>query len=187
MQRFMVVSQMRPDEVPPQSESTPHPQNAGIEGEGCSHAVPSGFDAQAVAGPVPGVQSTQRLVMVLHAGASPVHAAAMVPVHWTHAPEAAQAGVPPLHSLSIPQPRHMLLVGSQIGVVPLQSMLLLQPTQTFIVVLHTGVAPPQSVLARHWTRVNPFGADCGPGAVPTSTAAVAVCIPTGTGPGTMNE
>jgi hypothetical protein len=104
--------------------------------------------------------STQRWVLVLHAGVLPPHCALLA--HCTHRP----LGTSQIVAWGF---RHWVLVvqgatqvevrGSQVGVAPPQLTEVRQVTQRLVVTSHSGVAPPHSELAVHWTHL--FAAQTG--------------------------
>jgi len=94
---------------------------------------------------------TQVAVLVSQTAVVPVHWLVLVAEHWPQAPDAWQAGVAPLQSLSPPQARQAWVPPSQIGVVPPQFAFVRQATQTLgdALVRQYGVAPLQSALCEH--------------------------------------
>jgi hypothetical protein len=75
-----------------------------------------------------------------------VHLLVLVAEQMPQAPDAWQAGVAPLQSLSPEQARHVWLPPSQTGVVPLQSALARQRTHLPAAASQSGVPPVHWVL-----------------------------------------
>ena len=72
---------------------------------------------------------------------APEHLLALVAEHCPQAPDAWQAGVAPLHSLSPPQARQTCVDVLHTGVVPLHWALEVQGTHVPVPVSQAGVAP----------------------------------------------
>jgi hypothetical protein len=96
-------------------------------------------------------------VVVSQAGVVPVHFVALVAVHWTQAPLAAQAAragsLNLAHSASPAHAWHLSVV-PQMGVVPEQLVTEIHWTQVLVFVSQAEVVPVQEALdvAVHWTH-----------------------------------
>ena len=109
---------------PPHSPSPPQPRQAWVAMLQIGVVPPHcAFD----------VQGTHVAAGTLHAGVAPTQRVAFVAEHCPHAPDGAQAGVAPPHSLSPPQARQVCVLKLQIGADPPHWAFDVQGTQVPVV------------------------------------------------------